>query len=60
LGVERVLLPEANRKDARELPQEVIDGLKIEFVGHVWEAVGKVWPERWGAKAGEVGWESRL
>jgi ATP-dependent Lon protease len=59
-GVERVLLPEANRKDARELPQEVIDGLKIEFVGHVWEAVGKVWPERWGAKAGEVGWESRL
>lgn len=46
-GVERVLLPEGNRKDARDLPQEVLDGLRIEFVSHIWEALGRVWPERW-------------
>jgi ATP-dependent Lon protease len=46
-GVERVLLPEGNRKDARDLPEEVRLGLKIEFVSHIWEALGLVWPERW-------------
>jgi ATP-dependent Lon protease len=46
-GVERVLLPEGNRKDARDLPEEVRHGLKIEFVGHIWEALGLVWPEWW-------------
>ncbi|KAJ4301690.1 hypothetical protein N0V90_003783 [Kalmusia sp. IMI 367209] len=56
-GVERVLLPEGNRKDARDLPEEVLSGLKIEFVGHIWEALGLVWPERW---EGVSGWESRL
>lgn len=58
-GVERVLLPEGNRKDARDLPEEVIHGLKIEYVGHIWEALGKVWPERWEGEAAR-GWESRL
>ncbi|KAJ4334703.1 hypothetical protein N0V95_009104 [Ascochyta clinopodiicola] len=58
-GVERVLLPEANRKDAAELPDEVKEGLRIEFVGHIWEALGLVWPERWeGAGVGVS--ESRL
>ncbi|KAF1919691.1 Lon protease C-terminal proteolytic domain-containing protein [Ampelomyces quisqualis] len=58
-GVERVLLPEGNRKDARDLPDEVKQGLKIEFVGHIWEALGLVWPERWeGRGLGTV--ESRL
>ncbi|RMZ72488.1 Lon protease 2 peroxisomal [Pyrenophora seminiperda CCB06] len=57
-GVERVLLPEGNRKDARELPREVTEGIKIEFVGHIWEALGRVWPERWEGREG--GWESRL
>lgn len=46
-GVERVLLPEGNRKDVRDLPREVQEGLRIEFVGSIWEALGKVWPERW-------------
>jgi len=60
-GVERVLLPEANRKDARELPDEVKKGIKIEFVGHIWEPRGLGWPVRW-AGWGAVGgaWESRL
>ena len=57
-GVERVLLPEGNRKDARELPREVTEGIKIEFVGHIWEALGRVWPVRWEGREG--GWESRL
>lgn len=57
-GVQRVLLPEANRKDARDLPDEVLRGMKIEFVGHIWEALGLVWPERWEGR--EAGWESRL
>lgn len=56
-GVERVLLPEGNRKDARDLPEEVKSGLKIEYVGHIWEALGHVWPERW---EGAYGGESRL
>jgi ATP-dependent Lon protease len=46
-GVERVLLPEGNRKDARDLPEEVLQGLQIEFVSHIWEGLGKVWPDRW-------------
>ncbi|KAF2655591.1 ATP-dependent protease La [Lophiostoma macrostomum CBS 122681] len=46
-GVERVLLPEGNRKDARDLPEEVLQGLRIEFVSHIWEGLGKVWPDRW-------------
>lgn len=59
-GVERVLLPEGNRKDARELPDEVQRGIKIEFVGHIWEALGLVWPERWEGKGLGGAWESRL
>ena len=56
-GVERVLLPEWNRKDVRDLPVEVKEGIRIEFVGHVWEALGRVWPERW---EGRMAFEPRL
>ncbi|KAL1633785.1 hypothetical protein SLS56_002664 [Neofusicoccum ribis] len=60
-GVEVVLLPEGNRKDAKDLPDEVKNGLRIEHVSHIWEAMRHVWPEaRW---PGEKGWsalESRL
>ncbi|KAF2816356.1 ATP-dependent protease La [Mytilinidion resinicola] len=62
-GVERVLLPEGNRKDVRDLPTEVLEGLRIDHVSHIWEALKFVWPEsswpgerRWGAG----GFESRL
>ncbi|KAF2467702.1 ATP-dependent protease La [Lindgomyces ingoldianus] len=58
-GVERVLLPEGNRKDVRDLPEEVKKGVGIEFVSHIWEGLGKVWPERWERAGGWVG-ESRL
>jgi ATP-dependent Lon protease len=47
-GVERVLLPEGNRKDVRDLPREVQDGLRIEFMGSIWDGLGAVWPERYG------------
>ena len=44
-GVQKVLLPQQNRKDVKDLPQEVKDGLEIVFVGHIWEALQQVWPD---------------
>jgi ATP-dependent Lon protease len=60
-GVKRVMLPGANRKDARELPKEVKEGLEIIHVDHVWEALGVVWPgAEWPGARGWTGVESRL
>ncbi|KAI1174629.1 Lon protease C-terminal proteolytic domain-containing protein [Nemania sp. FL0916] len=44
-GVKTVLLPAQNEKDAREVPSEVRDGLKIIYVSHIWEAIRHVWPD---------------
>ncbi|KAI1302968.1 ATP-dependent protease La [Xylaria venustula] len=44
-GVKTVLLPAQNEKDAREVPAEVRDGLKILYVSHIWEAIRHVWPD---------------
>ncbi|KAI0199243.1 Lon protease C-terminal proteolytic domain-containing protein [Astrocystis sublimbata] len=44
-GVKTVLLPAQNEKDARDVPAEVRDGLKILYVSHIWEAIRQVWPE---------------
>ncbi|KAI8629584.1 ATP-dependent protease La [Xylariaceae sp. FL1651] len=44
-GVKTVLLPAQNEKDAREVPAEVRDGLKIIYVSHIWEAIRHVWPD---------------
>ncbi|KAK4161271.1 peroxisomal Lon protease 2 [Cladorrhinum sp. PSN259] len=44
-GVKTVLLPTQNRKDVKDLPQEVKDGLEIIHVGHIWEAIRHVWPD---------------
>ncbi|KAI8222221.1 Lon protease 2, peroxisomal [Colletotrichum sp. SAR 10_96] len=44
-GVKTVLLPAQNRKDVKDLPQEVKDGLEILHVSHIWEAIRLVWPD---------------
>ncbi|EFW98895.1 peptidase s16 [Grosmannia clavigera kw1407] len=44
-GVKTVLLPAQNRKDVRDLPDEVRAGLAIVYVSHVWDAIRHVWPD---------------
>ncbi|KAL2006182.1 hypothetical protein VTN00DRAFT_9836 [Thermoascus crustaceus] len=43
-GVKTVLLPQANRKEVKDVPQEVKDGLEIVYVTHIWEAIRQIWP----------------
>ncbi len=60
-GVRTVLLPAHNRKDIKDLPQEVKDGLEIIHVSHIWEAMRHVWPEaHWPGEQHLAGIESRL
>ncbi|EME41065.1 hypothetical protein DOTSEDRAFT_74560 [Dothistroma septosporum NZE10] len=60
-GVKKVLLPVQNRKDVKDLPQEVLDGLEIVHVGHIWEALPHIWPEsEWPGQRGWSGMEPRL
>jgi ATP-dependent Lon protease len=60
-GVKTVLLPAQNRKDVKDLPQEVKDGLEILHVSHIWEAIRLVWPDsHWAADSNFAGVESRL
>lgn len=60
-GVRTVLLPNHNRKDVKDLPEEVKEGLEIVHVGHIWEAMRHVWPEaRWPGEQHLAGIESRL
>ncbi|KAL1583419.1 hypothetical protein WHR41_07607 [Cladosporium halotolerans] len=60
-GCKKVLLPVANRKDAKDLPDEVKEGLEIVHVGHIWDALAQVWPDaRWPGQRGWSGVESRL
>lgn len=60
-GVTTVLLPNHNRKDAKDLPEEVKEGLEIIHVGHIWEAMRHVWPEaHWPGEQHLAGIESRL
>jgi len=44
-GVKKVLLPQQNRKDVKDLPVEVKEGLEIVHVGHIWEALPHIWPD---------------
>ncbi|OAA65974.1 peptidase s16 [Niveomyces insectorum RCEF 264] len=44
-GVKTVLLPAQNRRDVKDLPQEIKDGLDIIHVSHVWEALHHIWPD---------------
>lgn len=60
-GVKMVLLPVNNRKDVKDLPQEVKDGLEIIHVSHIWEAMRHIWPEaHWPGEDHLAGIESRL
>ncbi|PMD36166.1 ATP-dependent protease-like protein la [Hyaloscypha variabilis F] len=60
-GVKTVLLPAQNRKDVKDLPQEVKDGLEIIHVRHIWEAMRHVWPEaHWPGEQNFAGIESQL
>ncbi|KAK3052007.1 hypothetical protein LTR09_006961 [Extremus antarcticus] len=59
-GVKKVLLPIGNRKDVKDLPQEVKDGLEIVTVAHIWEALAQVWPDGQWDKVSGWGMESRL
>ncbi|KAL8657578.1 MAG: hypothetical protein Q9226_001788 [Calogaya cf. arnoldii] len=59
-GVKTVLLPNHNRKDVKDLPEEVKEGLEIVHVGHIWEAVRFVWPDGHWPGAHYGGIESRL
>ncbi|KAF4554780.1 Lon protease-like protein 1 [Elsinoe fawcettii] len=60
-GVKKVLLPNQNRKDVKDLPIEVKEGLEIVHVGHIWEALRHVWPDaHWPGERSWSGLESRL
>ncbi|KAL7796646.1 ATP-dependent protease La [Trichoderma ceciliae] len=60
-GVKTVLLPAQNRKDVKDLPREVKDGLEILHVSHIWDAIRLVWPDsHWAEDHQFAGIESRL
>ena len=60
-GVRTVLLPMSNRKDVKDVPQEVKDGLEIIHVGHIWETMRCIWPDaQWPGEEHMAGIESRL
>ena len=60
-GVKTVLLPVGNRKDVKDLPAEVKEGLEIVHVGFIWEGIRCVWPgAMWPGEERFVGVESRL
>ena len=60
-GVRTVLLPRGNRKDIKDLPEEVKRGLEIVLVGHIWEGVRNVWHDaHWPGEDLGAGIESRL
>ncbi|ORY65314.1 lon protease 2 [Pseudomassariella vexata] len=60
-GVKTVMLPAQNEKDAREVPSEVREGLKVIYVSHIWEAIRQVWPDvQWPHEAFAPPIQSRL
>lgn len=60
-GVKKVLLPVQNRKDVKDLPVEVTEGLEIVLVSHIREALPHVWPDAsWPGLRGWSDFESRL
>jgi ATP-dependent Lon protease len=39
-GIATVVLPEQNRQDVNEVKQELLEGLHLEYVGNIDEALG--------------------
>lgn len=59
-GVKTVILPEGNRKDVLDVPDEVKNDLEIIHVVHIWDAIKQVWPHgHWPQEHRSV-YESRL
>jgi ATP-dependent Lon protease len=40
-GIERIVLPERNRKDVEEIPSDLLHGLELCYVGAVDDALGQ-------------------
>lgn len=60
-GVKKVLLPQGNLRDAKDLPEEVLSGLEIVHVSNIWEGLSQVWPDvNWPGERQWTGLESRL
>lgn len=60
-GVKTVMIPYGNRKDVKDLPREVLEGLTIVKVQHIWEALRVVWPDAQFPGEGRwSGFDSRL
>jgi len=38
-GIQRVVLPEMNRRDAEEIPSDLLEGLELQYVGRIDEAL---------------------
>jgi len=38
-GIERVVLPERNRRDVEEVPKDLLEGLDLQYVGMIDEAL---------------------
>ena len=38
-GIEKVVLPERNKKDVEEIPAELLQGLELAYVGTIDEAL---------------------
>ena len=60
-GVKTVLLPQHNKKDVKDVPEEVKRDLEIIHVKHIWEALKIIWPESaWAGDQHYAEYESRL
>ncbi|KAJ4507881.1 hypothetical protein HRR86_006787 [Exophiala dermatitidis] len=60
-GVKTVLLPAHNRKDVKDVPEEVKRDLEIVYVKHVYEALRYIWPDSpWATDQHYAQIESRL
>ncbi|OAL37670.1 ATP-dependent protease La [Fonsecaea nubica] len=60
-GVKTVLLPNGNKKDVKDVPEEVKKDLKIIHVKHVYEALRYIWPDsHWASDRYFAEVESRL